>query len=427
MTVSRHRRRITTTQAIIASLVGLAIAAGVGVAGYVAIANTTDGEVVGGGTPEVMFPATPTATLAVIDDDGELASLAVVAVRPGDDTDARSGGSVVPVPISADSSGGFGTERTPLDETVALFGPESLAEEVPVLLGVGIDELTVLDEAELEELLGPLGPIEVDLPAPVRDATGREIAGAGPQTLTPSRVAELLSATDPTTTGADRYAIDVAVWAAVADAVGDGDDEAPSSSVPGTDVGLDIVSQVLSGPLSVQPLRSSPIVTLDRNPRGVDAVALDRPEVVVIFGHIAPSKVAAPNPGYNFRIVSRFSDQQLADDVSRLDVAYTATDAVLGINGNVVSVDTSSGEAGVATVIEVGDENLIQAANTLSDVFGPVEVRVADPRIAGVDVIVTLGTDYLGRLDTAAATATLPAASTASTAAETAPSTGDGG
>ena len=138
---------------------------------------------------------------------------------------------------------------------------------------------------------------------------------AGPQTLTPSRVAELSSATDPTTTGADRYPIDVAVWAGVADAVGDGDDEAPASSVPGADVGLDIVSQVLSGPLSVQPLRSSPIVSLDRNPRGVDAVALDRPEVVVIFGHIAPSKVAAPNPGYNFRIVSRFSDEQLADDV----------------------------------------------------------------------------------------------------------------
>ena len=90
-------------------------------------------------------------------------------------------------------------------------------------------------------------------------------------------------------------------------------------------------------------------------------------------------------------------------------------------------MDTSSGEAGVATVIEVADENLIQAANTLSDVFGPVEVRVADPRIAGVDVIVTLGTDYLGRLDTAAATATLPAASTASTAADPATSAGDDG
>ena len=76
-----HRRRMTTTRAIVASVVGLAIAAGVGAAGYVAIANTTDGEVVGGGTPEVTFPATPTATLAVVDDDGDLASLAV-ARRP---------------------------------------------------------------------------------------------------------------------------------------------------------------------------------------------------------------------------------------------------------------------------------------------------------------------------------------------------------
>ena len=41
--------------------------------------------------------------------------------------------------------------------------------------------------------------------------------------------------------------------------------------------------------------------------------------------------------------------------------------------------------------------------------FGPVEVRVADTRIAGVDVVATLGTDYLGRLDTAAATATIAA------------------
>ena len=132
----------------------------------------------------------------------------------------------------------------------------------------------------------------------------------------------------------------------------------------------------------------------------------------MIFGHIAPSKVAAPNPGYNFRIVSPFSDEQLADGVSRLDVAYTATEAVLGSDANVVSVDTSSGEAGAATVIEVGDENLIQAANTLSEVFGPVEVRIADPRIAGVDVVATLGTDYLSRLDSAAATATVPRTST---------------
>jgi hypothetical protein len=75
----------------------------------------------------------------------------------------------------------------------------------------------------------------------------------------------------------------------------------------------------------------------------------------------------------------------------------------------VVSVDTAAGEAEAATVIEVSDESLAAAARTLGDVFGSVEVRVADPRIAGVDVVATLGTDYLDRLDTAAAAATTTA------------------
>ena len=61
------------------------------------------------------------------------------------------------MPISADSSGGFGDERLPLNETVALFGPETLADEVPALLGVGIDDLLVVDEAELAERLAPIG------------------------------------------------------------------------------------------------------------------------------------------------------------------------------------------------------------------------------------------------------------------------------
>ena len=54
------------------------------------------------------------------------------------------------------------------------------------------------------------------------------------------------------------------------------------------------------------------------------------PEVLLIFGHIAPSKVVAPNPGYNFRVVSPFSGDQLGGCRNPLDVAYTATEALLG-------------------------------------------------------------------------------------------------
>jgi hypothetical protein len=402
---------MTTTRAVVATLACVVLAAGLGAAGYAAIANTTDGQVVGGGTPEVTFPATPTATVAIIDDSGSLSSVAVLTVRPADDDGAPGrGGTVVPVPISADSSGGFGAERTPLNETVDLFGPETLDDEVPLLLGVGIDELLVLDEDELADWLAPVGAIEVDLPAPVSDAAGVQIAAAGPQTMSPDEIAAVLSAVDPTVPGADRYAVDVAIWRAIADVVGDGLASplaTPVDTTAGQAAGGDVPSLVTSGPIAVQPLRTTPIVSLDRNPRGVDAVALDRPEVLVIFGHIAPSKVAAPNPGYNFRVVSSYSDDQL-DGPTRLDVAYTATEALLGVEANVISVDTSAGEAAAPTVIEVSDESLAAAAATLSEVFGPVEVRIAERRIAGVDVVAKLGTEYLDRLDLTAVPTTPP-------------------
>jgi hypothetical protein len=167
--------------------------------------------------------------------------------------------------------------------------------------------------------------------------------------------------------------------------------------------------------MAVQPLRFSPIVSVDRNPRGVDAVALDRPEVLVIFGHVAPGRVAAPRLGYNFRVVSPFADEQLPGDVTRLDVAYTATKALLDAESNVISVDTSGRDAEAVTVVEVSDERLVDIAGQLEELFGPVEVRLAESRIAGVDVVVRLGLDYLGLLDPDPATATTvtPTASTA--------------
>ncbi len=46
-------------------------------------------------------------------------------------------------------------------------------------------------------------------------------------------------------------------------------------------------------------------------------------------------------------------------------------------------------------MVEVADEQLVDAASSLSDIFGPIDVRVAEHPVAGIDVIVHLGTDYL--------------------------------
>ena len=56
--------------------------------------------------------------------------------------------------------------------------------------------------------------------------------------------------------------------------------------------------------------------------------------------------------------------------------------------------------------MEVANESLVAAAGQLTDIFGPVDVRVAETRIAGIDIVVLLGTDYLDTLDTATASET---------------------
>jgi len=411
MTVSRHKRRVSTARAVLLSLGGLGVAAALGLVGGIAIYNTTDGQAQGDDSPEDHFPDTPTGMVAVVDDAGHLGSLAVFALRPGDGGDGPAGGIVVPIPVSADSSGGFGTERMPLDETVALFGAPTLAEEVPTLLGLSIDAPAVLTESELAELLAPVGPVAVELPVAVTDAQGDTVAPAGAQRLDPAGVAAVLAARDPAASAAERYGVATAAWRAVAAAVGDDLDQAPptatgapgdasdSSAPPGATAAVDVTGSLLAGPVSVATLGFEPVVDLARNPRGVDVVVLDRAEVVTLFAHVAPNRMAAPNPGYSFLVRSAYRDDQLPDGLSRYDLAYAATSALLGepVLGNVLSVDSAPADdpVGAATVVEVSDESLVGLAEDLAAVLGPVEVRVAERRIAGIDMVVDLGSDFL--------------------------------
>ena len=201
VTVSRHRRRVATSRALIAAIVGVVLAVVLGGIGAVAIYNTKDGQTQGSGPAELTFPDTPTALIAVVDDSGDLGSVAAVAVRPA--ADAGRGGTIMPIAVSTDSSGGFGNERAPLNETVALFGIDSLPDEVSLALGLSLDDAVVLDRAQLASLLTPLGDVSVTLPAAVTDADGTQVAAAGPQTMSPDTMAAVLAAADPAVPGAD--------------------------------------------------------------------------------------------------------------------------------------------------------------------------------------------------------------------------------
>lgn len=394
MTVSRHKRRVSTSRALGLAIAGLALAVVLGVVGGVAIYNTKDGEAQGSGAPVDRFPDTPTGMVAVVDDGGNLGSVAVFAVRPPGDDDTAHGGSVVVLPVSADVSGGFGAERTPLHQLVSLYGTDTLADDVAALLGVTINAPLVVTVDQLTAMLTPLGPLAIDLPDAVVGRDGDEVAPAGPQTLDPASLAAVLGTGNDMVPAASKYSADVAVWRAIATAVGTGlaaPLTTPEATPPAT---VDALSALVSGPLGVSSVGSRSLGDLAVNPDGVDAVALDRAEVLTLFGHIAPGRVAAPNTGFSVLVRSQFADDQLAG-LSRYDIAYAATSALLGVEANVLSVDTTAGDAGDVTVIEVADESMKPAAEQLSELFGDVEIRVADRRVAGVNIIVDLGTAYL--------------------------------
>lgn len=387
-----------------------ALVGGLTVAGAVTLYNSTDGNDAAPTIPEVQFPYTPTGLLAVLDDDGQLASMAVMVLRPGN----GPGGNIVPVPVSADASNGEGPERLPIAETVALDGPEAIRDEVELTLGITLDSVEVVDEAGLATLLGPVGEVEVEVPIDVTDADGDVVVEQGGATLAPVDMAAVLAARDPDVPAVEQAAAANAVWAAIATTVGDGvGTPTPVATgaqlpVPPDDIAV-LLDQVLAGPVGTYALHTLP--TDDDGT--LDVAQLDRVELAMLFAQIAPARVSAPNQNLAVQIRVTYSEEQLASrGLTNSDVAYEAVAQMVFLRANVISVDITPGEAPTATQVALIDTSL--STEGAEEVLGPIEVVVAEQRTVGVDSVITLGTDYLEFLDAnrASTTTTAPTETT---------------
>ncbi len=305
-----------------------------------------------------------------------------------------TGGTVVAVPVSADATSGEGDERLPLAESVALDGPAVLEREAGIALSLSFDSVEVADAARLTELLGPIGDVAVELPADVTDLEGDVVAAAGAATFDAAQLAAVLTARDTHVPAAEQYAAAAAVWAGVADAVGEGLDGAPPGGADAIERDLALA---MSGPLVARALATSSI-SADRNPRGVDVALLDRAELALVFGQIAPGRVSAPSSSLSFRVVASFSAAQLGDrGWTNAEVAYRAISQLQFLRSNVLSVDTTPAQAPTATQLELNDATLNMSG--VRAVFGDVVLVEPTTRLVGVDAILILGTEYLRFLD----------------------------
>ena len=384
MTASTRRRRRATVVGACVAIGATLAAAGLAVAGGLTIYNSTDATDTLESIPERVFPQTPTGLVAAVDEAGALASMAVLVGAP-----SGSGGSIVSVPVSADASAG-GDTRLPLDQVLQAGGAEELDREAEIALGLAIDSTEVMTADRLAALLEPLGPLEVELPAAVTNASGEVIVDQGVQTLDAGQAAAVLTARDPARTGADRYAATQAVWAAIAKAVGDG----ANSATDGSGVIDPVLGPLLSGPVRHRGLGYTAPEAAE-NPTGVDVVELDRIESALVFGQVAPGRVSAPNRGLTFRIESPFDEVAVGEGGSTAQVAYDAIAQVLFVGGNVLSVSTNAGPVPAVTQVEVSDEGLLGEVEGLDGLLGEIEVGLAEERIAGIDAVIRLGTSFL--------------------------------
>ncbi|MBI4934012.1 MAG: LCP family protein [Actinobacteria bacterium] len=347
----------------------------------------------------VKVPSTPVAMLASVDGDDALSSVTVMVLK----ANALVGGSIVSVPISSDTAGGVDGQRIPLTEVYATGGAEALTLAVESILSVTVDQSYVANPDQLAAVLQPVAPITVDLPIEVNtnpNSSSSTVYPAGEVALSGKQAASVINARVEDQTEADRRPTLEAVWAGVAAAIGDGVTDVPAPVIPGS---FELfITQLYGGPAQSRGLPAGPLPAGDV-PEGKDVEELDRPEAVMVFATIAPSNMSAANPGLMFRIE--------APPGSEAKVKFVVK-ALLYLGANVQQVYLN-GPTQDATVIYLYDDRFQDDVLGAEALFGkPIETATPEVRIEGIDVVIQLGSVYLGNTESPD---TLPSTTTTTT------------
>ena len=375
-------------------------AAGLATVGATTLVNSKEGETIAADARTVvMFPNTDNAALAVVNDANQLTSLIIATLSP-----SGTGGSIVTIPVNADASSGLGDTRRPVDAELDLEDPARFFETVEGTLAISLQFGEIVSADRLAALIGSVTPIDVDLSVPVVDSrapgTGT-VVGAGERRLSEPATVNVLRSLDVTGESYDHHVIDVEVWSALAAsapvaepvevALDDADRPVSSTTID------ELFARLWSGPVQVRNL------AVDRIDSGgaTDAVVIDREDALLVFAQVSPARTSTPNPGLVFRVVVPYTEEQIADSgvfTSSSELARLIIGELLFFSANVVSVDTAPAPGGARDVgrIEVADDRFMPDMVTLTPlVFGDSEVVLADERVDGVDVVLTLGMDYI--------------------------------
>ncbi len=358
----------------------------------------------------IPVPVTPVGMLATVDAFDRLSSVTVFVMKPlsvdgdtGQPIGSPPGGSIVSVPISADTAGGLDGQRVPLTEVYSASGAEALTLAVESTLSITIDQSIVVTPDELTTLLDPVAPIQVVLPSTVETTDNGSTVAMFPKgelQLSGKQASIIINARVDGMKEIAREPNIEAVWQGIAATIGDG----KTTAAAGVPMSFEhLLTQVFAGPTMARglPVRTLPASEI---PEGKDVDELDRAEAVMVFASIAPSAMSAAAPGLMFRIEAPPGPGYDAK------VKYTV-EALLYLGANVQQVYLN-GPLQEKTVVQLYDERFAGDVAGIETLFGSVETAKPATRIAGIDVVIQLGTSFL---DDTTSGDTMPSTTTTTT------------
>ena len=347
--------------------------------------------------PSRELPTTPTAILAVTDEQNFLTSISIVALTP-----EGAGGTVMILPVGLMKPGQPAGQPKRLADVYGSDGVDALKVAVESVTNSQIDVIAVNGVDVTAELIARAGTTSptyaTDVTDTETDAT-RIVVAAGANQLTPIQAAQVLASRDVAQMESARMPNIKATWDAIVASIGSGVIGAvPAAVIP--DVGAQtptdmptFMSALFSGPIKVWQFGFERITDAEQNPQDIDVYGFNAGELVMVMASVAPSAMVAVFPTLSVQIDSPFGDVAVTQD---------ATFRMLYMGTNVILVRQVTSTPPPVTVIKYSDEMDRAMAEPLTTMFGEIVFEKATERVEGIDVQVILGDSFVNFLATGA-------------------------
>lgn len=401
MTAIPARRRRRLVAAVVTSVLSLICLPTGLVVGVNALLNESGGNNVDQ-VAALEIPTTPVEMLAVMNSRNEVASLALLALAPG-----GKGGTIVSVPVGAAADVAKDEAPRRIADSFATGGVYGLKADVENLLNITIDTADDVTALELTDLLAAVGDQAVTLAKPVFDSAvngaAKTVVDAGSMTLTPAQIASALASSQSGIPEWERLPQVKELWMAISRAGAGTPASTPgvTTTIPTvTDPPIDTkgyLAGLLAGRVDVWQFSAQLITDAQRNPNNQDLYVLNGGEVQMVMASVAPSTLTLASDSLTVMVDVPFSNTNIAlEAVTRL--AY--------LGANVAMVRQTSDAPVAQTLVYYTEEIARTEAEAYSSLLGPLQFSIGTQMVAGVNIRVVLGNDFVSFLSGGGATTT---------------------